>query len=223
MNKLYFVVLVNDRMANLVPPFPPCYIRVTLMRREVVLDIETQNTFQDVGTYNASLLDISVIGCYFYETDTFETFLEDDLPKLWPRLERSDRVIGYNLFGFDYPCMQSYYAGDLMKLPTIDLLVEIEKRIGFRVKLDDVAQATLGVGKSGHGLQAVEFWKKGEMEKLKDYCLQDVRVTRDVYENALQHHEISFFDRMGQKQVIPMPILPPEAEQKNSINLSLGI
>jgi DEAD/DEAH box helicase domain-containing protein len=193
------------------------------MRREVVLDIETRNTFSDVGSYNAALLDISVIGCYFYETDSFECFLEEDLPKLWPRLERSDRVIGYNLFGFDYPCMQEYYTGDLMKLPTIDLLVEIEKRIGHRVKLDDVAHATLGVGKSGHGLQAVEFWKKGEIEKLKDYCLQDVKITRDVYEHALKEQNVSFFDRLGQKQLVPMPIVPPEPEAKAAINLSLGL
>ncbi len=193
------------------------------MRTEVVLDIETKNTFQDIGSYNASLLSISVIGCYFYETDTFETFFEEDLPKLWSRLERSDRIIGFNLFGFDYPCMQTYYTGDLMKLPTIDILKEIEKRIGFRVKLDIVAQATLGMGKSGHGLQAVEFWKKGQLEELKSYCLQDVRVTRDVYEYALDKQEIFYFDRMGQKQGIPMPIIPPEPEKKPIINLSLGL
>ena len=193
------------------------------MRREVVLDIETKNAFADIGSYDASRLSISLIGCYFYETDTFETFFEEDLPKLWPRLERADRIIGYNLFGFDYPCMQSYYAGDLKKFPTVDLLLEIEKRLGFRVKLDSVAQATLGVGKSGHGLQAVEFWRKGELEKLKEYCLQDVKVTRDVYEHALEHQQVCFFDRMGQKQNVPMPIIPPEPAIKPSINLTLGL
>ena len=193
------------------------------MRHEIVLDIETQNTFQDVGAYNPALLSISLIGCYFYETDTFETFLEEDLPKLWPRLEKSDRVIGYNLFGFDYPCMQSYYTGDFRKIPTVDIMLEIEKRIGFRVKLDDVAHATLGVGKSGHGLMAVEYWKKGEIDKLREYCLQDVKITRDVYEHALETQNVSYFDRMGQKQVVPMPIQPPTIEQKVPLNLSLGI
>jgi DEAD/DEAH box helicase domain-containing protein len=193
------------------------------MRREIVLDIETQNTFQDVGAYNPSLLKISLIGCYFYETDTFESFLEEDLPKLWPRLERTDRVIGYNLFGFDYPCMQSYYTGDLKKIPTVDLLVEIEKRIGFRVKLDDVAHATLGTGKSGHGLQAVEFWKKGEIDKLREYCLQDVRVTRDVYEHALNSQKVFYFDRLSQKKEVPMPIIPPVQGEGVPMNLSLGL
>jgi len=193
------------------------------MRREVVLDIETRNTFQDVGAYNPSLLDVSLIGVYFYETDTFEAFLQEDLPKLWPRLERAERIIGYNLFGFDYPCMQRYYAGNIMSLPTVDLLKEIEQNLGHRIKLDDVAQATLGIGKSGHGLMAVEYWKKGEIEKLKEYCLQDVRITRDVYEYALKQQEVFFHDRQGQKQRVALPISPPEPGTRTSINLSFGL
>lgn len=194
-----------------------------MTRREAVFDIETKNTFQDIGTYNPALLDISLIGVYFYETDTFESFLEQDLPKLWPRLEKCDRIIGYNSHGFDIPCMQTYYTGDLKRIPSLDLLEEIQKRLGFRIKLDDVAQATLGVGKSGHGLMAVEYWKKGEIDKLRDYCLQDVKVTRDVYEYALEHKEVRFNDRQGQVQTIPLPIEPVGPETKTSINLSLGL
>lgn len=193
------------------------------LRKEVVLDIETRNTFQDVGAYNPALLEVSLVGVYFYETDTFESFLKEDLPKLWPRLERADRIIGYNLIGFDYPCLQTSYTGNMMKLPTVDLLVEIEKQLGFRIKLDDVAQATLGVGKSGHGLMAVEYWRKGEIDKLKEYCLQDVRVTRDVYEHALQQGDVSYNDRTGQKRTIPLPIEPVQAVEKPAINLSLGL
>ena len=192
-------------------------------RNEVVLDIETRNTFQDVGAYNPSLLKISLIGCYFYETDTYESFLEEDLPKLWPRLERADRIIGYNLIGFDYPCMQQYYSGDIMKLRTVDVLVEIEKSLGFRVKLDDVAQATLGVGKSGHGLMAVEYWKKGEIDKLRDYCLQDVKVTKDVYEHAMEKGFIAVNNRQGQRMEVKLTIKPVEAVPRQTINLSLGL
>lgn len=193
------------------------------MRHEVVLDIETRNTFQDVGAYNPSLLQVSLVGVYFYETDTFESFLTEDLPKLWPRLERADRIVGYNIDGFDFPCLQTYYTGDIKRLPTLDLLSEIDKKIGFRIKLDDVAQATLGVGKSGHGLMAVEFWKKGEIDKLRDYCLQDVRVTRDVYDHALQTWEVSYHDRSGTLQTIRLPIEPPTIETRPAINLSLGL
>lgn len=194
-----------------------------MARKEIVFDIETRNTFQDVGAYNPALLKVSLVGVYFYETDTFESFLEEDLPKLWSRFERADRIIGYNSDGFDLPCLQQYYPGNLMKLPSLDLLGEIQKRLGFRIKLDDVAHATLGMGKTGHGLQAVEFWKRGEIEKLRDYCLQDVRVTRDVYEYALEHKEIKFNDRFGNIQTIPLPIDPVDGSGTNAINLSLGL
>jgi DEAD/DEAH box helicase domain-containing protein len=193
------------------------------MRKEVVLDIETRNTFQDVGAYNPALLEVSLVGVYFYETDTFEAFMKEDLPALWPRLERADRIIGYNLIGFDYPCLQTSYTGNLAALPTVDLLVEIEKHLGFRIKLDDVAQATLGMGKSGSGLMAVEYWRKGEIDKLREYCLQDVRVTRDIYDYALQNGHVSFNDRQGQKRDIPLPLSLPNAEPKQAINLSLGL
>ncbi len=193
------------------------------MRKEAVFDIETKNTFQDVGAYDPSLLEVSLVGVYFYETDTFEAFLEEDLPSLWPRLERCDRIIGYNSNGFDIPCLQTYYTGDLRRIPSLDLLEEIQKHLGFRIKLDDVAHATLGVGKSGHGLQAVEFWKKGEIDKLKSYCLQDVKVTRDVYEYALEHKEVKFADRSGIVQTISLPIEPVLHAQNPGINLSLGL
>jgi len=119
--------------------------------------------------------------------------------------------------------MQTYYTGDLMSLPTLDVMIEIEKRIGHRVKLDDVAKATLGVGKSGHGLMAVEYWKNGEIDKLRDYCLQDVRVTRDVYEHALKNGFVCYTDRQGAAQEVSMPIELPEPDQRTAINLSLGL
>ncbi len=193
------------------------------MRTEIVLDIETQNTFQDVGTYNPALLSISVVGCFFYETNTYESFLESELPKLWPRLERSSRVIGFNLFGFDYPCMQRYYAGDFKNIPTIDIMKEIEQRIGFRVKLDNVAHATLGIGKSGTGLMAVEYWKNGEIEKLKEYCLQDVKVTKEIYDHALLERTVQYKDRAGVSQRVSLPIVPPSESVKKALNLSLGL
>src|SRR3989338_7402714 len=149
--------------------------------KEIVLDIETQNTFEEVGGWFHDRLSISLVGAYFYETDEYATYLEPDLPKLWPRLERADRIIGYNQKSFDNQVMNNYYAGDLNRLPQLDLLEQLQLSLGYRVKLDDVAHATLGMGKTGHGLQAVEFWKEGKIKELADYCLQDVRITKEVY------------------------------------------
>jgi DEAD/DEAH box helicase domain-containing protein len=184
------------------------------MGKEVVLDIETANSFADVGKYDASLLKVSLVGLYEYATDTYTSYLEPDLPKLWRVLEGADRIIGYNLFGFDYQVLNTYYAGDLAKFPTLDILVEIEKKLGFRIKLDDVAHGSLGTGKSGNGLQAIEFFRRGEIDKLRDYCLQDVKVTKEVYEFGLANKNVRFKDRQGQLVQVPVDFELKAAEKK---------
>jgi DEAD/DEAH box helicase domain-containing protein len=192
------------------------------MSKEVVLDIETQNSFADVGGMIHDKLKISLVGVYYYETDECVSYLEHELNSLWPRLEKAERIIGYNTKGFDFPVMNSYYPGDFLKFPNLDLLEEIAKVLGFRVKLDDVAQATLGVGKTGHGLQAIEFFRKGELDKLRDYCLMDVKITRDVYEYGKKHGEIFYFDRSGQKKPVKVDFNPKPAAPAPPINLTLG-
>lgn len=192
------------------------------MNKDIVLDIETQNSFQDVGGYNHDKLKISLIGVYFYETDEYKTYLEHELPELWPLLEKGDRLIGYNTTGFDFPVMNNYYAGDFQKFPNLDVMVEIQKFLGFRIKLDDVASATLGYGKSGHGLMAIEYWKKGELDKLAEYCLQDVKVTKEVYDYGLEHGKLYYNDRQGVKREVPVDFSVKAEEAEGAINLSMG-
>lgn len=172
--------------------------------KEIVLDIETANTFQEVGSYDHSKLVMSVIGVYFYETNEYKAYEVHELKELWPRLEACDRIIGYNTKGFDIPVMNNYYPGDLMKITQLDILEEIQKALGFRLKLDDVAEASLGHGKTGHGLQAVEWWKQGEKEKVKTYCLDDVRVTKELYEYGLKYNAVAYQDRSGTRKGIPV-------------------
>lgn len=186
------------------------------MSKEVVLDIETDGL---IGPNNA-MPKITLIGVYFYETDEYASYLEHELPNLWPRLERAERIIGYNTKGFDYPVMNSYYPGDFLTFPSLDLLEVISGSLGFRLKLDAVAQATLGVGKNGHGLQALEYYKKGEFDKLRDYCLMDVKVTKEVYEYGREHGEIFYQDRTGARKAVKVDFKMPSAKP-NPINLTM--
>jgi len=189
--------------------------------REIVFDIETQSLI-DRGNREAGRLRISVVGIYDYGTGEYAAFFESELPKLWQRLESADRIIGYNIKGFDIPVMNAYYPGDLTRLPQLDLMEEVTRHTGFRLKLDDLAHGTLGVGKSGSGLDAVRFWEAGELDKLRDYCLQDVKVTRDLYEHGRKHGAVSYHDRFkGEKVSVPVNFMPPKAA-KPSLNLSLG-
>jgi DEAD/DEAH box helicase domain-containing protein len=191
------------------------------MSKEIVLDIETANTFQDVGGYDHKKLVISVIGVYFYENDEYRCYEIHELPELWPRLERADRIIGYNNKGFDFPVMNNYYSGDFLEFPTLDILEHIHKTLGFRLKLDDVAASTVGHGKTGHGLQAVEWWRQGEKEKVKSYCLDDVRVTKEVYEYGLKHKALAFTDSFGARKGIPVDF-GLKKDALPTINLTMG-
>src|SRR3989338_1175999 len=169
--------------------------------RKIVFDLETKNIFADVGGNDPTLLDMSLVGVYDSETNSYSSYLQEELPRLWPILERADLVIGYNSDHFDIPLLNKYYSGDLTKIPSLDLLAEIKKVLGHRVRLDSVAEATLGVKKSGHGLQAVTWWRAGEIEKIRAYCLDDVKITKELYEYALVHGFLKYKDFSDIKEV----------------------
>jgi hypothetical protein len=160
----------------------------------VVFDIETKNIFQDVGKNDPSLLDISVVGVYSSDTNKYVCFTEEEFNHMWPIFEKADIIVGYNSEHFDMPLLNKYYHGDLSKIKHIDILKEIKESFGRRMKLDSVAEATLGTKKSGHGLQAITWWKNGEVEKVKQYCIDDVKITKRIFDYAVKHNKLKFKD-----------------------------
>lgn len=160
--------------------------------RKIIFDIETRNLFQDVGSSDPTALDISVVCAYDSLTETYSSYLVEDLPKLWPLIEQADMLVGYNSDHFDIPLLNKYYPGDLTKMKSLDLLKEIKEVLGRRIKLDDVAEATLGKNKSAHGLSAVMWWKQGKIDEIIKYCLEDVKITKEVYEYALEHKKLKY-------------------------------
>lgn len=146
--------------------------------KEIVLDIETYGDINDKEN-----LTVTVVSIYEYDEDRYRSFDENELGDLWPVLEQADLLIGYNSKHFDVPVLNNFYAGDLSQIPHLDLLERIKESSGNRYKLDDIAQATLeGVEKSADGMKAMEWYEEDEIEKIKDYCEQDVKVTKEVYE-----------------------------------------
>ncbi|MFH1207616.1 MAG: ribonuclease H-like domain-containing protein [Patescibacteria group bacterium] len=188
--------------------------------KKVVIDIETQNSFEEAGSPDPAALKLSVAVAYEYDTDTYHVFWEHELGKLWPLLERADQIIGFNLDHFDIPVLNRYYRGDLFKLPTLDLMKEVVKSLGRRVSLNAIASATLHTKKSGHGLDAIRWWKQGELEKIKTYCIDDVRITKDVYEYALKNRGIKIFNG-AQEQIISLDTTKWEAKPPASVNFTL--
>lgn len=153
------------------------------MLNKIVLDLETQKSFDDVGGFGKNhLLKVSVCGIYSYPQNKYFCFHEDQLYRLGEMLAEADQIIGFNIKNFDFQVLQPYLNFKIHEIPHLDILTEIESLIGHRVKLDNLAQMTLGTAKSGDGLQALKFWKLGQIEELKKYCLDDVRITKDLYD-----------------------------------------
>lgn len=188
--------------------------------RKIVFDIETRNIFSDVGKNDPSLLDISLVGIYDSETNKYSSYLVEELPHLWPIIERADVLIGYNSDHFDIPLLNKYYSGDLTKIKSLDLLKEIKNVTGRRFKLDHIAEGTLGVNKSGHGLQAITWWKQGEIDKIRQYCLDDVKITKKLYDYAVKNKKLKYKDG-GKTISVPLDTTTWEQKDEQSLTFTL--
>jgi len=151
----------------------------------IVIDIETKNTFKEVGRDNFDALEISLIGLYSYGQNEYFAFEEGEFDKVAEFLKNASLLIGFSISRFDLPVMKRYFSDfDVFSIPRVDLLDEIEILLGRRVGLDILAKANLGIGKTGHGLEAPGLYRDGKIKELKDYCLNDVKITKDLYEFA---------------------------------------
>lgn len=170
--------------------------------KKIVLDLETQKEFAEVGGRGKNhLLKISVCGIYDYSQDKYLIYEESELPKLAAVLQAADQIIGFNIKNFDFEVLQPYLNFNIFEIPYYDLLEEIDKVLGHRISLETVAQGTLGKGKSGTGKEALLYYKTGRMELLKKYCLDDVKITRAVYEYALKNQKVLYRDFFTTKEV----------------------
>lgn len=160
----------------------------------LVFDLETQNEFREVGGRDKHhLLKISVAGVYSYNEDKFMVFREDELSNLEKRMKQAKNTIGFNIKQFDFLVLQPYFQElDLNKIPYFDIMEDLVKVIGRRLPLNAIAEGTLGKQKSADGLQAIKFFREGNFDALSSYCLDDVRITRDIYEYGKKHKKISF-------------------------------
>jgi DEAD/DEAH box helicase domain-containing protein len=134
------------------------------------------------------------------EKNDFSVYWEEDAQALIEELKSATRVIGFNLYNFDYQVLQPYAAGiRLASLPTLDLLLDISRTLGFRLSLDTIASASLGVAKTADGVQSVEWFRNGELDRVAEYCKADVDITRRVYEFGREHGYVFYRSKLGSK------------------------
>ena len=159
----------------------------------LVLDLETQNTFSDVGgKQNIHRLRVSVVCVYNYDSDSYSSFTENEMFQLEELLRSAGLIIGFNIRSFDFAVLQNYLFTPVNQFPILDLLEEIERVRGHRVTLQSVAEATFNDRKTGSGLDAVRLFREGKMKELIDYCMNDVRLTKDIYEYGNANGKVFF-------------------------------
>src|SRR5688572_14911312 len=127
-------------------------MKASMSDNVVVFDVETQREFAEVGGREfAEQLGISVAVAYHTGERRFYTFEERELDGLFYLFTRASLLVGFNILQFDFRVLSAYTDLDLSLLPSIDMLADIRAVLGFRVKLDSIAQQTLGIRKSADG------------------------------------------------------------------------
>ncbi len=156
----------------------------------LVFDIETQNFFTDpdVGWNNFGALKISAVGVYSYMQNKYFCFEESEIGDMVDLFGGAKKLVGFSMNRYDIPVLHLYFqrlgipAPNIWEKERVDLLEEIEMAAGQRVSLSKLAEANLGVKKDRHGSEAIGLYKEGRIEELKEYCLNDVKLTKELYD-----------------------------------------
>ncbi len=181
-----------------------------------VFDLETKYSAEEVGGWHrADKMGISVGVVYDSLLDGYVTYFENEVDKLVNHLMQLDLVVGFNNKRFDNRVLSSYTKENIEQLPTIDLLEEIKNHLGYRLSLNAIAEYTLGIAKSGDGLQALQWFKKGEFAKLAKYCRKDVEITQKLFMFGLENGFFLFQNKAKKQVRLPLALKQAVLSQLN--------
>ena len=171
----------------------------------VYFDVESQKLFQEVGGRDPSRLLLACGVTWSTARGDFAVYWEKDASALVAELKAADRVVGFNVIGFDYEVLKPYARNENFRsFRTTDMLRDIYRTLNFRLSLDSIARATLGISKSGDGLKSVEWFRNGELDKVAEYCKADVDITRRVHEFGRDNGYVHYYSRLGSKLKVPV-------------------
>jgi DNA polymerase I-like protein with 3'-5' exonuclease and polymerase domains len=143
--------------------------------KRLILDIETNSSHSQIWIVVTQDVDTGEIQCHTTPTT------------LAPLVEQYDQIIGHNIIGFDAPVLRKVWSIGIKKSKAVDTL--ILSRL-LNPQLD-----------GGHSLKAwgsrlsnnkIEFnfedFDNGLTQEMQDYCIQDVKLTRDLYTHFMEQY-----------------------------------
>lgn len=190
---------------------------------DVIYDIEVKENMRDNRWIKPRDMEVSVVCAYRSDKDVIETFWEGDLKKLEELFNLADRIIGFNSWRFDEPVLGKYFSSDISIFRSIDMLEAVKKTIGYRIKLEKLARATLKTGKLGTGVDALRFWAQGNLKDLEEYCRQDVVVTRDLFYHGENIGKLAYFNGFGEVTEFKIDWSTAEREGKKQSTLQQSL
>ena len=182
------------------------------MEHILYFDLETKYSADEVGGWgNIEDMGMSVGVIWDNSDKQFHVYIEHQIQEMVDHFCRADQIVGFNHVGFDYRVVAGVHYADvdqrsklytkLAGLNNFDMLFELKKLLGHRLKLESIARPTLGKGKSADGLQSLKWYKEGKLDKIIEYCKVDVEVTRDVHRFALEQGKLLYDSKLGIKTV----------------------
>jgi RNase H-like protein len=178
---------------------------VSARKNIVYFDLETQKSAEEVGGWDKiSRMGMSVGVTYSTERDGYRIYDEKQVDELVKELQRADLVVGFNNLRFDYEVLHGYTPLDLRQIPTLDMIIELQKKLQHRLSLDAIAAATLGVEKTSEGMQAIRWFKEGKLLEIAEYCCYDVKITRLIHEYGATNRQLFYKNRFGIKMSVPV-------------------
>jgi DEAD/DEAH box helicase domain-containing protein len=153
--------------------------------REIFFDVETLRLSHEVegGWSNIARFGLAVAVTWDAE-NRFRRWFEPEVKALVAELGQFQRIVSFNGDRFDFEVLRGYHPVDNLRCKSFDLLADLQRRLGFRIKLDDLARETLGYQKTGNGLEIVQWWREGRKEEVCTYCENDVKLLVDLVEFA---------------------------------------
>jgi DEAD/DEAH box helicase domain-containing protein len=202
------------------------------MYTEVIFDLETQKFFDEIEGSDPADLGVSILSMYVRTLDEnfnevsgeMISFYEPDLAKAWDYFKKADRIIGFNSKHFDVPALKNYLPLELNKIPHLDILEHVKEVNGKRVSLNAIVKETLGDHKADDPANAIKYWAKRDEEslkKLKFYCEEDVRLTKEIYDYGLKNKKLSFKDYWNDIKTIDVDFSYPEVKAQSEVQDSL--
>lgn len=167
----------------------------------VVFDIEIKKTIQDKREFNKPWkLGFGLGVVYCSKEDEYKTFLEDNIGSFFSELISSPTIVSFNGKRFDLPLLKAYVRRESleklnMRTKHIDIMDEITKVLGHRISLVNVSKATLGRGKTMDGAEAPELLRQGKIKEVEEYCMNDVRLTKEIYEFGKENKFVKYLDK----------------------------